>query len=165
MTIISTHKLHPVLNDEKWLHVKGVMVWCIEMLIDLLFCFAGSEFSGNPYSHPQYTTYNEAWRFSNPALLSEWRESESWWEWLIDHLLDPSPDQRESTCSLPVAAGFFHRQKHNRQSSNMSSFFLAFQRVVCFQKSKSTENGISISVYSIISCNHNQGSITGQNYS
>lgn len=32
----------------------------------------GSEFSGNPYSHPQYTTYNEAWRFSNPALLSEY---------------------------------------------------------------------------------------------
>lgn len=32
---------------------------------------AGSEFSGNPYSHPQYTAYNEAWRFSNPALLSE----------------------------------------------------------------------------------------------
>uniref|UniRef100_A0A8C5CGW5 Paired-box protein 2 C-terminal domain-containing protein n=1 Tax=Gadus morhua TaxID=8049 RepID=A0A8C5CGW5_GADMO len=31
----------------------------------------GSEFSGNPYSHPQYTSYNEAWRFSNPALLSE----------------------------------------------------------------------------------------------
>ncbi|XP_032169303.1 paired box protein Pax-2 isoform X7 [Mustela erminea] len=30
----------------------------------------GSEFSGNPYSHPQYTAYNEAWRFSNPALLS-----------------------------------------------------------------------------------------------
>ncbi|MFT7807200.1 paired box protein Pax-2 isoform X1 [Arapaima gigas] len=29
----------------------------------------GIEFSGNPYSHPQYTTYNEAWRFSNPALL------------------------------------------------------------------------------------------------
>uniref|UniRef100_A0A3B4CZE6 Paired domain-containing protein n=1 Tax=Pygocentrus nattereri TaxID=42514 RepID=A0A3B4CZE6_PYGNA len=33
----------------------------------------GSEFSGNPYSHPQYTTYNEAWRFSNPALLSEYK--------------------------------------------------------------------------------------------
>ncbi|CDQ81103.1 unnamed protein product [Oncorhynchus mykiss] len=33
-------------------------------------CFTGSEFTGNPYSHPQYTTYNEAWRFSNPALLS-----------------------------------------------------------------------------------------------
>ncbi|CAO2585645.1 Paired box protein Pax-2 [Lemmus lemmus] len=31
-----------------------------------------SEFSGNPYSHPQYTAYNEAWRFSNPALLSEY---------------------------------------------------------------------------------------------
>ncbi|XP_048126299.1 paired box protein Pax-2a isoform X7 [Alosa alosa] len=30
----------------------------------------GSDFSGNPYSHPQYTTYNEAWRFSNPALLT-----------------------------------------------------------------------------------------------
>ncbi|XP_067828815.1 paired box protein Pax-2-like isoform X1 [Heptranchias perlo] len=29
----------------------------------------GSEFSGNPYSHPQYTTYNEAWRFTNPGLL------------------------------------------------------------------------------------------------
>ncbi|XP_051503521.1 paired box protein Pax-2a isoform X4 [Myxocyprinus asiaticus] len=29
----------------------------------------GSDFSGNPYSHPQYTTYNDAWRFSNPALL------------------------------------------------------------------------------------------------
>nr|XP_034993754.1 paired box protein Pax-2 isoform X2 [Zootoca vivipara] len=36
----------------------------------LLCSFLGSEFSGNPYSHPQYTTYNEAWRFSNPALLS-----------------------------------------------------------------------------------------------
>ncbi|XP_075874565.1 paired box protein Pax-2a isoform X5 [Nelusetta ayraudi] len=30
----------------------------------------GGDFSGSPYSHPQYTTYNEAWRFSNPALLS-----------------------------------------------------------------------------------------------
>uniref|UniRef100_A0A8C6L6E0 Paired box 2a n=1 Tax=Nothobranchius furzeri TaxID=105023 RepID=A0A8C6L6E0_NOTFU len=30
----------------------------------------GGDFSGNPYSHPQYTTYNDAWRFSNPALLS-----------------------------------------------------------------------------------------------
>nr|XP_020458937.1 paired box protein Pax-2 [Monopterus albus] len=29
----------------------------------------GGDFSGNPYSHPQYTTYNEAWRVSNPALL------------------------------------------------------------------------------------------------
>lgn len=38
-----------------------------------LICLAaGSEFSGNPYSHPQYTAYNEAWRFSNPALLSEY---------------------------------------------------------------------------------------------
>ncbi|XP_041726638.1 paired box protein Pax-2a isoform X2 [Coregonus clupeaformis] len=31
---------------------------------------SGGDFSGNPYSHPQYTTYNEGWRFSNPALLS-----------------------------------------------------------------------------------------------
>ncbi|XP_064173821.1 paired box protein Pax-2a-like isoform X1 [Anguilla rostrata] len=30
----------------------------------------GSEFSGSPYSHPPYATYNEAWRFSNPALLT-----------------------------------------------------------------------------------------------
>ncbi|XP_024916924.1 paired box protein Pax-2a isoform X9 [Cynoglossus semilaevis] len=29
----------------------------------------GGDFSGNPYSHPQYSAYNEAWRFSNPALL------------------------------------------------------------------------------------------------
>ncbi|XP_073338027.1 paired box protein Pax-2a isoform X1 [Pagrus major] len=36
----------------------------------LLICSPGGDFSGNPYSHPQYTTYNEAWRFSNPALLS-----------------------------------------------------------------------------------------------
>ncbi|KAK7919054.1 hypothetical protein WMY93_010338 [Mugilogobius chulae] len=35
----------------------------------------GSEFSGNPYTHPQYTTYNEAWRFSNPALLMPRREA------------------------------------------------------------------------------------------
>ncbi|KAM4623526.1 paired box protein Pax-2b isoform 1-T1 [Polymixia lowei] len=35
----------------------------------------GSEFSGNPYSHPQYTTYNEAWRFSNPALLMPHQEA------------------------------------------------------------------------------------------
>lgn len=37
-----------------------------------LYLILGSDFSGNPYSHPQYTTYNEAWRFSNPALLSEY---------------------------------------------------------------------------------------------
>nr|XP_032805582.1 paired box protein Pax-2 isoform X2 [Petromyzon marinus] len=30
----------------------------------------GSEFPGNPYSHPQYTAYNDAWRFTNPGLLS-----------------------------------------------------------------------------------------------
>ncbi|KAJ8247794.1 hypothetical protein GJAV_G00250610 [Gymnothorax javanicus] len=29
----------------------------------------GGEFSGSPYSHPQYTTYNESWRFPNPGLL------------------------------------------------------------------------------------------------
>ncbi|XP_036815843.1 paired box protein Pax-2a isoform X3 [Oncorhynchus mykiss] len=42
----------------------------------------GSEFTGNPYSHPQYTTYNEAWRFSNPALLMPHPE-------VPDHLLLP----------------------------------------------------------------------------
>ncbi|XP_042192456.1 paired box protein Pax-5 isoform X2 [Callorhinchus milii] len=30
----------------------------------------GSDFSGSPYSHPQYSTYNESWRFPNPGLLS-----------------------------------------------------------------------------------------------
>uniref|UniRef100_A0AAY5L4Z1 Paired domain-containing protein n=1 Tax=Esox lucius TaxID=8010 RepID=A0AAY5L4Z1_ESOLU len=29
----------------------------------------GGDFSGSPYSHPQYSTYNESWRFSNPSLL------------------------------------------------------------------------------------------------
>ncbi|KAM9315336.1 paired box protein Pax-5 isoform 2-T2 [Pholidichthys leucotaenia] len=29
----------------------------------------GGDFSGNPYSHPQYSTYNESWRFPNPSLL------------------------------------------------------------------------------------------------
>ena len=37
-----------------------------------VFVLLGGDFSGNPYSHPQYTTYNEAWRFSNPALLSKY---------------------------------------------------------------------------------------------
>ncbi|XP_016111914.1 paired box protein Pax-5-like [Sinocyclocheilus grahami] len=27
------------------------------------------DFSGSPYSHPQYSTYNEPWRFANPSLL------------------------------------------------------------------------------------------------
>ncbi|XP_041042176.1 paired box protein Pax-5 isoform X1 [Carcharodon carcharias] len=30
----------------------------------------GSDFSGSPYSHPQYTTYNDSWRFPNAGLLS-----------------------------------------------------------------------------------------------
>ncbi|XP_075382807.1 paired box protein Pax-5 isoform X4 [Mycteria americana] len=29
----------------------------------------GGEFSGSPYSHPQYSTYNDSWRFPNPGLL------------------------------------------------------------------------------------------------
>ncbi|XP_016360198.1 paired box protein Pax-5-like [Sinocyclocheilus anshuiensis] len=29
----------------------------------------GGDFSGSPYSHPQYSTYNEPWRFANPSLL------------------------------------------------------------------------------------------------
>uniref|UniRef100_A0A8C4UZR5 Paired box 5 n=1 Tax=Falco tinnunculus TaxID=100819 RepID=A0A8C4UZR5_FALTI len=32
---------------------------------------AGSEFSGSPYSHPQYSTYNDSWRFPNPGLLGK----------------------------------------------------------------------------------------------
>ncbi|XP_016421318.1 paired box protein Pax-5-like [Sinocyclocheilus rhinocerous] len=30
---------------------------------------SGGDFSGSPYSHPQYSTYNEPWRFANPSLL------------------------------------------------------------------------------------------------
>ncbi|XP_051994036.1 paired box protein Pax-5-like isoform X3 [Xyrauchen texanus] len=29
----------------------------------------GGDFSGSPYSHAQYSTYNESWRFANPSLL------------------------------------------------------------------------------------------------
>ncbi|KAK5866072.1 hypothetical protein PBY51_020289 [Eleginops maclovinus] len=29
----------------------------------------GGDFSGSPYSHSQYSTYNESWRFPNPSLL------------------------------------------------------------------------------------------------
>uniref|UniRef100_A0A8C8BHR1 Paired box 5 n=3 Tax=Neognathae TaxID=8825 RepID=A0A8C8BHR1_9STRI len=29
------------------------------------------EFSGSPYSHPQYSTYNDSWRFPNPGLLGK----------------------------------------------------------------------------------------------
>uniref|UniRef100_A0A3Q4AXA9 Paired domain-containing protein n=1 Tax=Mola mola TaxID=94237 RepID=A0A3Q4AXA9_MOLML len=29
----------------------------------------GGDFSGSPYSHPQYSAYNESWRFPNPSLL------------------------------------------------------------------------------------------------
>lgn len=43
----------------------------------MIFCFVfflsnlGSEFSGSPYSHPQYSTYNDSWRFPNPGLLGK----------------------------------------------------------------------------------------------
>ncbi|KAJ8336057.1 hypothetical protein SKAU_G00394000 [Synaphobranchus kaupii] len=30
---------------------------------------ARGDFSSSPYSHPQYSTYNESWRFTNPGLL------------------------------------------------------------------------------------------------
>ncbi|XP_030643807.1 paired box protein Pax-5 [Chanos chanos] len=29
----------------------------------------GGDFSGSPYPHPQYSTYNESWRFPNPSVL------------------------------------------------------------------------------------------------
>lgn len=35
-------------------------------------CLAGGDFSGSPYSHPQYSTYNESWRFPNPSLLGRY---------------------------------------------------------------------------------------------
>ncbi|XP_018616334.1 paired box protein Pax-2-B isoform X1 [Scleropages formosus] len=58
----------------------------------------GSEFSGNPYSHPQYTTYNEAWRFSNPALLMPHQEAQ---------LLPLLP--------LPMTATSYHGNQTKRQ--------------------------------------------------
>ncbi|KAG8454956.1 hypothetical protein GDO86_001249, partial [Hymenochirus boettgeri] len=30
----------------------------------------GSDFSGSPYSHPQYSSYNDSWRFPNASLLT-----------------------------------------------------------------------------------------------
>nr|XP_061807265.1 paired box protein Pax-2a-like [Nerophis lumbriciformis] len=63
----------------------------------------GSEFSGNPYSHPQYTTYNEAWRFSNPALLMPRREARS-------HPLLP----------LPMTATSYHGNQINLQDRRLS---------------------------------------------
>lgn len=38
-------------------------------------CLAGGDFSGSPYSHPQYSTYNESWRFPNPSLLGRYSPS------------------------------------------------------------------------------------------
>nr|DBA28247.1 TPA: hypothetical protein GDO54_008639 [Pyxicephalus adspersus] len=32
----------------------------------------GSDFSGSPYSHPQYSSYNDSWRFPNAGLLGEY---------------------------------------------------------------------------------------------
>ncbi|XP_011486553.1 paired box protein Pax-2 isoform X7 [Oryzias latipes] len=62
----------------------------------------GSEFSGNPYSHPQYTTYNEAWRFSNPALLMPHREAR------------PLP-----LLPLPMTVTSYHRNQINLQDHSL----------------------------------------------
>ncbi|XP_065815294.1 paired box protein Pax-2a isoform X2 [Labrus bergylta] len=58
----------------------------------------GGDFSGNPYSHPQYTTYNEAWRFSNPALL-------------MPHLVAP----HLPLLPLPMTATSYHGDQHKLQ--------------------------------------------------
>uniref|UniRef100_A0A3Q2V391 Paired box 5 n=1 Tax=Haplochromis burtoni TaxID=8153 RepID=A0A3Q2V391_HAPBU len=39
------------------------------LLFSYLFALFWGDFSGSPYSHPQYSTYNESWRFPNPSLL------------------------------------------------------------------------------------------------
>uniref|UniRef100_A0A673L9V0 Paired box 5 n=1 Tax=Sinocyclocheilus rhinocerous TaxID=307959 RepID=A0A673L9V0_9TELE len=36
------------------------------------------DFSGSPYSHPQYSTYNEPWRFANPSLLGKSLRTNIW---------------------------------------------------------------------------------------
>uniref|UniRef100_A0A673LHD2 Paired box 5 n=1 Tax=Sinocyclocheilus rhinocerous TaxID=307959 RepID=A0A673LHD2_9TELE len=38
----------------------------------------GGDFSGSPYSHPQYSTYNEPWRFANPSLLGKSLRTNIW---------------------------------------------------------------------------------------
>ncbi|KAM7319689.1 hypothetical protein ACRRTK_021372 [Alexandromys fortis] len=38
-------------------------------VIDFSCAVSRSEFSGSPYSHPQYSSYNDSWRFPNPGLL------------------------------------------------------------------------------------------------
>ncbi|XP_034716635.1 paired box protein Pax-2b isoform X1 [Etheostoma cragini] len=63
----------------------------------------GSEFSGNPYSHPQYTTYNDAWRFSNPALLMPHREA-------------PPPP----LLPLPMTVTSYHGNQINLQDHGLS---------------------------------------------
>lgn len=47
-------------------HLKSNDLWFCLCLFNL-----GSEFSGSPYSHPQYSTYNDSWRFPNPGLLGK----------------------------------------------------------------------------------------------
>ncbi|XP_033004545.1 paired box protein Pax-2 isoform X9 [Lacerta agilis] len=80
----------------------------------------GSEFSGNPYSHPQYTTYNEAWRFSNPALLS-------WLNKAFAFLTVPSEERLRpiragvGTASLSHTCTHTYRVKSRQEDGAMST--------------------------------------------
>ncbi|XP_058840996.1 paired box protein Pax-2a isoform X2 [Acipenser ruthenus] len=67
----------------------------------------GSEFSGNPYSHPQYTPYNEAWRFSNPALL-------------MPHLGAP----HLPLLPLPMTATSYHRNQMKLQDDGCGLYIV-----------------------------------------
>ncbi|XP_045567888.1 paired box protein Pax-2a [Salmo salar] len=74
----------------------------------------GSEFTGNPYSHPQYTTYNEAWRFSNPALLMPHPE-------VPDHLLLP----RHMTATSYHGNQINHHHLHHDYNHGFGSVHVA----------------------------------------
>ena len=66
----------------------------IHMLtLSLLFlCLSGGDFSGSPYSHPQYSTYNDSWRFPNPSLLGN--------HVYLSYPLNPDPYRRLNILSL-----------------------------------------------------------------
>lgn len=41
------------------------------------FLAAGADYTGQTYSHSPYTSYSEAWRFTNSSILGEWEHTKS----------------------------------------------------------------------------------------
>lgn len=53
---------------------KECLLCCISVFyLEGFFSFlaAGTDYSGQTYSHSPYTSYSEAWRFTNSSILSE----------------------------------------------------------------------------------------------